>query len=1017
MAGQRNVAAGFGDWCARRAIWVIGFWVLLAGVLNVFVPQVEVTVAKNSAPFISNDLPAVNALREMADDFDVPHSTAIASLVIESEHRIGPAEQDYYRQVVDRLNADREDVAYLIDVYGNPAIGEVGQSPDGKAIVLTVAGVGDVGSARAHESTVAIRAAIDSIPKPEGLQTHLTGAGPTLADLFTSMDQSLLIITAVSVVLITILLLIAFKSWAAAAIPLVTIGICLGVARPIVSLLGLTHVIPVSNLSIAIATAMVLGGATDYAIFTVTSFFEGRRRSVPWREAIGYSSARVTRIIVASALTVAVASAAMAFCKSGIFRTAGIPTAISIVVAGLVALTVPPALLRLLAPRGWLEPRPLNERRWRRIGSRVVRSAIPLSVAAVVLLLAASSVLLTAVSSFDEDRMQIRATDSTDGLDAVYRHWPVNEAMPEFLLVRADHDMRNTNDLAALEAVAIGVANVPQVAHVRSITRPDGAPIPEASVGYQTGRVADGLADADRQLQTASPQLRALAAGVDRLNAGAADAVRRLPELASGTQRVVTLARSVLDGLDVAEGIVDTATAGSADLRQATDRLTDTVSALSALAAAVGAADEQQSAAAARIADAFRPFLADAPSPACAADPRCLQARQAFTDLNAYTAGAVSAALRQAGSLTGYPRDVLTRAQTALPQIETGLAGLQRMLDQLDGQSPDAARAQLVRLSDGVNRLTGGLADLSSGLGQVKAGTDQTVALTAELQGGLRTATDYLSGLSSHTTVGPGSGFYLPPEGLAQSRFVDGAKLLMSPDGRTARMLVVWNVNPFSDEALNTASALAPAAAEAAEGTVLDGARFAATGYSSIADQMRTQVFEDFALFGTVAVIGVFLVLAVLLRSLVAPAFMVATVVLSFAAAGGVSVFVWQHLLGIPLDWSVLPVSFMALVAVGADYSMLFADRIREEAERDGMVRGILRGFTSTGSVITTAGLVFAITMFALMSGSVFNLVQIGSTVGLGLLLDIAVVRTIFIPAGMVIIGDRMWWPRMPAAS
>lgn len=152
-------------------------------------------------------------------------------------------------------------------------------------------------------------------------------------------------------------------------------------------------------------------------------------------------------------------------------------------------------------------------------------------------------------------------------------------------------------------------------------------------------------------------------------------------------------------------------------------------------------------------------------------------------------------------------------------------------------------------------------------------------------------------------------------------------------------------------------------------------------------------------------------ILMVLLRSILAPVLLVATVILSFTSAVGVSTLIWQHLIGIDLDWSVIPVSFMAVIAVGADYSMLFASRIREESAQNGMVRGLIRGFGSTGGVITTAGVVFAVTMFALMSGTVLNLVQIGFTVGVGLLLDIAIVRTVLVPAAMAVIGDRIWWP------
>lgn len=306
-------------------------------------------------------------------------------------------------------------------------------------------------------------------------------------------------------------------------------------------------------------------------------------------------------------------------------------------------------------------------------------------------------------------------------------------------------------------------------------------------------------------------------------------------------------------------------------------------------------------------------------------------------------------------------------------------------------------------LAQGVSRLSGGIA-------QVKGGVDQISGLTGELNNGLEEASGYLNNIGAHTSAGPGAGFYLPPQGFTDKQFVAGQELLFSPDGKTARMLVVFDVEPDSYRALNTAHQLASAATQAAVGTSLQNAQFASTGLASLSADMRDQVWRDFATYGVVAMLGVFLVLAVLLRSLLAPLFMVAVVTLSFAAAAGITILFWQHIIGVDVDWSVFPVSFMALIAVGADYSMLFAARIREESH-DGMVRGILRGFGSTGSVITTAGLVFALTMFALMSGSVINLLQIGFTIGVGLLLDITIVRTVLVPAAMSIIGNKIWWP------
>lgn len=1006
-AAKQPFFARLGRLCVRYAAWILLFWVALAGVLNVAVPQLEVTVHKHSAPFIPGDLPGVDGLRAMAEEFGTPSSTAQGNVIVAAEGKIGPEQEQYYRALTTALEADKEHVAYVIDTFGKPAAREVGLSPDGKAINLLVAEVGDIGSTRAQSSTEAIRETIRSIPAPAGTTVEFTGTAPTLSDLFTAIDASLLVITAVSVVLIMALLLITYRSIGAAMVPLLTIGLSLAVARPIVSLLGEHEVIPVSNFSIAIMTAMVLGAATDYAIFAVAGYHEARRAGAPSDEAAVAASTRVGRIIVASALTIAVASGAMIFCKVGIFVTAGLPTTISIIVTCLIALTLPPALLRFLGARGWVEPRPGTEKRWRRTGAKVMRRAVPLSAAALVVLVAAAAVLPSMVIGFDENRMQLRATDSRNGYETVQEHWGVNEAVPEFLLIRADHDMRNTHDLAALEAIAIGVSNLPQVAYVRSITRPDGKPIPESAVGYQTQQVANGLGDANRQLKEASPQLKALASGVDQLNAGASEASRRVPELVAGTQRVTGLASGVLDALTSAQQALATASGGTVDVNAATALLRSAVSTLTTAADAVRTAQRQN----AGIGDVFGPLVGPA-SPACTADANCVAARQAFAQLDRATSGRASTAVRAATVVL--PAGTTDRAATALAQADDALARLQGLLAGLGGLSPEQVKGQLAELTAGVTQLSTGLSQLSTGLGQVKTGTDQVVEMTGRLQEGLGTATDYLTGLSAGTTNGPGRGFYLPAQGLQSDRFVDGSRVLMSPDGRSARMLVVWGINPYSDEALNTAASIPDAARAAAKGTVLEPATMDGFGLASISAQMREQVLRDFLLFGLVAVIGVFLVLLVLLRAVIAAALMVATVVLSFAAAAGASVLLWQHGLGIPVDWSVLPIAFMALVAVGADYSMLFADRIREEAAGDSTVRGVLRAFGTTGSVITTAGLVFAITMFALMSGSVINLLQIGSTIGIGLLIDIVVVRTVFVPAAITALGDRVWWPSKP---
>ncbi|MGJ6123518.1 MMPL family transporter [Mycolicibacterium sp. Y3] len=1010
--GESRVFGRFSRFCARYAWWVIGFWVVLVGALNLAIPQLERTVAEHSAPFIPGNIEAAQTLRHMSKEFGVPASSAIGSVLLVNENGIGEPDERAYRELVSALQADTDDVAYVLDTYHNESLRSIALSPDGKAINLVVAATGDVGSTKAHANTINIRHIIDALAKPAGLEMYYTGPSPTLADLFSAMDFSLLIITGVSVLLITLVLLAVYRSMVTALIPLLTIGLGLGVARPVISLLGAHGVLTVSNFTIALMTAMLLGAATDYAIFILAGYHEGRRNGLPVPDALAGAGQKVSGILIASMLTIAAAATAMAFAHLGMFRAAGPPIAIAIVIALAISMTLPYALLSILGRRGYAEPRPLNTRRWRRIGTTMIRRSGALAAASLVVLLAAASVLLTFRVNFDENAMQLDRTESAAGYEKAYTHWGFNEVAPEYLIVSADHDMRNTTDLAALDRVAARLADMPQVAYVRSMTRPSGSQLEQTTVGYQAGVVAGRLGDARDRIGTAAPDLQRLASGTATLRDGAASADAQLPQLVSGIKSVTALAHQVLGGYQEADSALRTVTDGRVDVPAALADLSSSVGLLDVALQAMS--DNAQIADGGRVvSSALGAALTPQPGPDCLLNLVCMRARSSLADLDAVSDGAVTRTLRQAELLAAVPQVTVDKVRAAQPGIKNALARLQAMVAMVPGGSPERANAQLAELVRGADRLDEGMSRLAAGLNQVKGGVDQVVGLTGQLTDGLTQATDYLSELSAHTSAGAGAGFYLPAQGFADKAFQEGQRLLFAPDGRTARMLVVWRINPYSDAALNASRQLGPAAAEAANGTSLQAAQFATTGLASLSADMRDQVWRDFAVYGTVAIVGVLLVLMVLLRSIAAPVFMVAAVGLSFGAAAGISVLVWQHVIGVDLDWSVFPVSFMALIAVGADYSMLFAARIREESG-DGMIRGIIRGFGSTGSVITTAGIVFALTMFALMSGRVINLLQIGFTVGVGLLIDITLVRTILVPAAMSLIGDRIWWPSKP---
>ena len=156
----------------------------------------------------------------------------------------------------------------------------------------------------------------------------------------------------------------------------------------------------------------------------------------------------------------------------------------------------------------------------------------------------------------------------------------------------------------------------------------------------------------------------------------------------------------------------------------------------------------------------------------------------------------------------------------------------------------------------------------------------------------------------------------------------------------------------------------------------------------------------------------VFLILALLLRALLAPVLLVATVVLSFGAALGVSALVFDHVFGFGGADTGLPLFvFVFLVALGIDYNIFLMTRVREEALKDGTRTGAITGLAATGGVITSAGLVLAGTFAVLGTLPLTGFAEIGFTVAFGVLLDTIIVRSILVTALNLDLGERVWWP------
>ncbi|MCM2389507.1 MMPL family transporter [Streptomyces albipurpureus] len=183
-------------------------------------------------------------------------------------------------------------------------------------------------------------------------------------------------------------------------------------------------------------------------------------------------------------------------------------------------------------------------------------------------------------------------------------------------------------------------------------------------------------------------------------------------------------------------------------------------------------------------------------------------------------------------------------------------------------------------------------------------------------------------------------------------------------------------------------------------------------GYTAQRYDTQNTAERDRTIIVPVVLAIILVILTGLLRSLVMPVLLVATVALNFVATLGVSALVFEHLLGFTgTDPSVPLYGFVFLVALGVDYNIFLMSRVREESLRHGVRQGVLRGLVATGGVITSAGVVLAATFAALGVIPLAFLVQIAFIVAFGVLLDTLVVRSLLVPALVLDIGPPAWWP------
>ena len=908
------------------SIPIVLFWVVVAVLVNVLAPQLEVVGELHSAPMAPEDAPSMTSMKLMGGNFKEFDSNSTVMVVIEGQQPLGPPAHDYYNAIIKKLQTDPQHIQHIQDFWGDTLTAAGAQSADGKASYVMINLAGEQGQTEANEGVDFVRKVIAETKAPPGVQAYVAGPAALTDDLHVIGNASLAQITLITLAAIALMLLIVYRSIRTTLIQLFLTFLGLLTARGVVSVLATNGAFGLTTFAGNILTMLAIAAATDYGIFIFGRYREDRAMGLDRDDSYYATFKSVAPVIVGSGLTIAGATFCLSFCRLPYFSTMGAPVAIGMIVVVIIAVTLGPAVLFLGSKVGLYESkRPAQSRFWRKVGTAVVRWPAPIFVVSLFVVLIGIVAIPGYKPAYNDQYYLPDDAPTNVGFAAADRHFSQARMNPDILMVNSEHDMRNPADMLVLNAVARNVMHTDGIAMVQSITRPLGIPIQHSSIPFQTS-VSGQTSNMNLPFQRAqlADQLRT----IDSTNASIAILEQ---------QYQLSLQQTALTQ-DSAEK--------SRELLGTTEKLRDNI---------------------ANFDDTFRPMRAYFYwEPHCFDIPLCAAIRSLFDSLDG--------------------NDELTDRTGAV----------QNNTDQLSALAPKLTALLPQTIATMKQSRDLALASYNSQkalLDQMQASNDTALAMGAAFDDAKN---DDL--------------FFLPPEAFTNPDFKRGLAMFLSPDGKSARMFITHEGDPATVDGIARVDSERKAAQDALKMSSLSDAKIYLGGVAATYRDMADGAKYDLMIAVVSALTLIFMIMIILTRSAVAALVIVTTAGSSIAASFGISVLLWQDLFGKPIQWLVMLMSVIILLAVGSDYNLLLVSRFKDEIHA-GLKTGIIRSMAGTGGVVTSAGLVFAATMAAMMFSKLVVLAQMGSTIAIGLLVDTFIVRSLLMPSIATLLGRWFWWP------
>ncbi|MBC2347914.1 MMPL family transporter [Listeria welshimeri] len=1048
-------------WIMKLRWAILAFWLAAAVVLMFIAPPMADLVREKGELKLPDGYPSSLAT-EMQKKHNPDDKGSAYIAVYTADHKLNGTELNDIKKSLDSINKDKDElhVTNVLSSFNQPELKDKFLSKDGKTLVASLT-VDDTDA-----SVKSIRNALDKKMDIKGVDTYLTGNKLIQEDVVQGSEDGLHKTEGITVVFILVVLFLVFRSAVAPFIPLITVGISYLVAQSTVAFLIDLFNFPVSTYTQIFMVCIMFGIGTDYCILLMSRFKEEMGAGLNPREAVHTTYRTAGKTVIYSGVAVLVAFTSLYFVQFDLYRSA-VAVGVGIVVLLAALYTLVPFFMSTLGTHLFW---PLNKnishkenKIWGAAGKfTFARPWIALLIVAAITL--PPILLHTGTESFNSLDEISDKYPSKKGFEIVSDSFGAGQVAPTQIFIENDDNMRTTEYIAQIEKISDDLSHLKGIDMVMSASRPAGKRVDDIYIKNQAGQVNDGvgqatdgvgevkkgLDSASSELKKSEPELDKAVSGVNDLQKGTVatkEGINQLQtaltQIQSGIESGATGAGDLKKGVTEAKSQLATLQNGEAqiqagyveiqkNLQNVADQLKgfenpnaqaiDT-SKLEAQFKKIGESFQTFAAAHPEVRNdpKFQKLAADIQGLETAGSELKTAAGQQMAALqskmNELNQGIqqLATAMNQLNQQSKQISDGLSAFSTGLGQVETGLDQLEKGLNQAaDGQNqvvskmPEISSA-LTQIAAGQGALKEGFAGISGQMGELTDGLTSGADGLGKVESGLNTANGLIDDWSKVPYAS--SGIYVPDALLKNADFQKVLDQYISSDEKMATINVILTKNPYSNEAMDSIDDINDQLAATMKGTKLENAKIGIGGMTSANYDTRDMSTADYHLVLVIVLASVFVTLVVVLRSLVMPIYLIASLVLTYFAALGFAEIIFMRILGYSgLTWATPFFGFVVLVALGIDYSIFLMSRFNEYnglSVRDRMIKAM----KNMGGVIFSAVIILGGTFAAMMPAGVLSLLEIATVVLIGLVLYAVVILPLFVPVMVKLFGRGNWWP------